>query len=217
MKNKVDGTKWNDYLISALRAFRLKEFDLAEERLDKAFAEGGNEIPYLHLLAGHIAHARGIVKEAEKSWKKVIDIDTGNAEAWNNLGVLYRKHGDDEKALAAFQEAAERSPDRPDIPYNIGNLYKSSKDFEKAVTYYNKAIEIDPEYAPAFNNLGTLYEIKKDRNKALEIFRRGLSADSGDASLRFNMGLVYQEEERWDDAREAFDTALKKRPGWIPG
>ncbi|RKX98583.1 MAG: hypothetical protein DRZ90_02290 [Spirochaetes bacterium] len=217
MKNKVDSTTWNDYLISALRAFRLKDLDLAEKRLDKAFAEGGEDIPYMYLLAGHIAHARGIVKEAEKSWKKVLEIEPDNGEAWNNLGVLYRRHGDDEKALAAFQEAEERAPDRPDIPYNIGNLYKSSGDFDKAVTYYNKAIEINPEYAPAFNNLGTLYETKKERGKALEVFRRGLSADSGDASLRFNMGLVYQEEERWDDAREAFDTALKKRPGWVPG
>jgi len=217
MKNKVDGTTWNDYLISALRAFRLKDLDLAEKRLDKAFAEGGEDIPYLYLLAGHIAHARGIIKEAEKSWKKVLELEPENGEAWNNLGVLYRRHGDDEKALAAFQEAEERAPDRPDIPYNIGNLYKSSGDFDKAVTYYNKAIEINPEYAPAFNNLGTLYETKKDRDKALEVFRRGLSADSGDASLRFNMGLVYQEEKRWDDAREAFDTALKKRPGWVPG
>jgi len=217
MKNKIDGTTWNDYLISALRAFRLKDLDLAEKRLDKAFTEGGENIPYLYLLSGHIAHARGIMKEAEKSWKRVLEIEPENIEAWNNLGVLYRKYGDDELALAAFQEAAERAPDRPDIPYNIANLYKSLNNFEKAVTYYNRAIEIDPEYAPAFNNLGTLYESKKERSKALEVFRRGLSADSGDASLRFNMGLVYQEEERWDDARDAFDTALKKRPGWVPG
>ena len=217
MKNKVDATNWNDYLIGALRAFKMKDLDLAEKRLNKAFADGGEGISYLHLLAGHIAHARGNVKEAEISWKKVLEIDPKNAEAWNNLGVLYRKQGDNEKALAAFQEAAELAPDRPDIPYNIGNLYKTSGDFEKAVSYYNKAIEADPEYAPAFNNLGTLYEAKKDREKALEVFRRGLSADSGDASLRFNMGLVYQEEERWDDAREAFNIALKKRPGWIPG
>lgn len=217
MKNIVDGTTWNDYLISAVRAFRLKDLDLSEQRLDKAFAAGGDDIAYLYLLAGHIAHSRGAAKEAEKSWKKVLDIEPDNSEAWNNLGVLYRKQGDDEKALAAFQEAAERTPGKPDIPYNIGNLYKSSNRFDEAISYYNKAIEIDPEYAPAFNNLGTLYESKKERSKALEVFRRGLSADSGDASLRFNMGLVYQEEERWDDARTAFDTALKNRPGWVPG
>jgi len=217
MKNKVDSTTWNDYLIGALRAFKLKDLDLAEHRLDKAFIESGEDVPYLYLLAGHIAHARGAVKEAEKAWKKVLELEPENAEAWNNLGVLYRKYGDKEKALAAFQEAENKAPDRPDIPYNIGNLYKSNGDLDKAVTYYNRAIQVDPDYAPAFNNLGTLYESKKERDKALEVFRRGLSADSGDASLRFNMGLVYQEEERWDDAREAFDTALKKRPGWVPG
>lgn len=217
MKNKVDGTTWNDYLLSAIRAFRLNDLDLSEQRLDKAFSAGGEEIPYLYLLAGHVALSRGALPEAEKSWKKVLDLDPGNSEAWNNLGVLYRRHGDDEKALAAFQEAAERAPDRPDIPYNIGNLHKSANRFDEAISSYNRAIEIDPDYAPAFNNLGTLYETRKERDKALAVFRRGLSADSGDASLRFNMGLVYQEEGRWDEAREAFDTALKNRPGWVPG
>ena len=52
MKNKVDGTTWNDYLVSAIRAYRLSDLDLSEQRLDKAFAAGGDDVPYLHLLAG---------------------------------------------------------------------------------------------------------------------------------------------------------------------
>ena len=93
MKNKVDGTKWNDYLVSAIRAYRLKDLDLAEQRLDKAFAAGGDDVPYLHLLAGHIAHSRGSYQEAEKAWKRVLDLEPENAEAWNNLGVLYHRKG----------------------------------------------------------------------------------------------------------------------------
>ncbi|MDT8297687.1 MAG: tetratricopeptide repeat protein, partial [Spirochaetaceae bacterium] len=217
MSNKVDGTKWNDYLIGAMRAFRLNDLDLAEKRLDKAFAAGGPSIPILHLLAGHIAHARNALIEAEKSWRRVLEIDEDNAEAWNNLGVLYRRRGDIDTALDAFQEARQRAPDRPDIPYNIGNLQKSAGRTDEAIAAYNQSIEIDPGYAPAYNNLGTIYESRKQRDRAMEVFRRGLSADSGDASIRFNMGLVYQETERWEDARESFDSALKSRPGWVPG
>ena len=217
MKNAVDGTTWNDSLSSAIRAYKLGDLDLAEQRLDKAFASGGTKIPYLHLLAGHIAHSRGALAEAEKSWRRVHEIDPDNGEAWNNLGVLYRRRGEDEKALAAFEEAAAKAPKRPDIPYNIGNLHKTAKRYDEAIAAYNRAIEVDPEYAPAYNNLGTLYEACHEREKALKVFKRGLSADKGDASIRFNMGLVFQEEKRWDDARDAFDRALKSRPGWIPG
>ena len=217
MKNTVDGTTWNDSLKSAIRAFKLGDLDLAEQRLDKAFATADGDVPYLYQLAGHIAHARGAETEAEKAWHRVHELDPKNAEAWNNLGVLYRKRGDDGKALAAFQEAAAIAADRPDIHYNIGNLHKAAGRFDDAVSAYNRSIEADPSYAPAYNNLGTLYESRKERDKALEVFKRGLTADTGDASLRFNMGLVFQEEEKWDDARDAFDRALKSRPGWIPG
>ena len=35
------------------------DLDLAEQRLDKAFTAADEEVPYLYLLAGHIALARG--------------------------------------------------------------------------------------------------------------------------------------------------------------
>ena len=134
MKNAVDGTTWNDSLKSALRAFKLGDLNLAEQRLDRAFAAADGDIPYLHQLAGHIAHARGADAEAEKAWQRVHELDPENAEAWNNLGVLYRKRGENEKALAAFQEAASIARDRPDIHYNIGNLHKAAGRFEEAVS-----------------------------------------------------------------------------------
>jgi tetratricopeptide (TPR) repeat protein len=124
MSSKVDGTKWNDYLIGAMRAFRLNDLDLAEKRLDKAFAAGGTSIPFLHLLAGHIAYARNALIEAEKSWRRVLEIDEDNAEAWNNLGVLYRRKGDVEKALDAFQEAGREHPTGPTYP-TISAICKS--------------------------------------------------------------------------------------------
>jgi len=146
-----------------------------------------------------------------------VAVDPDNAEAWNNLGVLYRRQSRDEAALDAFVEARTRAPDRPDIPFNIGNLHKSAGRYDEAITAYNRAIEIDPTFTPAYNNLGTLYESREQRDRALEVFRRGLANDSGDPSLRFNLGLVYQEEGQWEDAHSSFESALKSRPGWVPG
>ena len=220
-----------DYLAAALRAFREGDFDGARSRIDKALAQGSGEGEgtgaggtgaggievCLHVLAGRIAYVRKNYREAETCWRRALALDADHPEAWNNLGVLYRRAGRSEAAMRAFSRAEVLAPDRADIPYNIGNLHKSAGRFEEALGAYERSIELDARYTPAYNNLGTLYESRGEEERAGEVFRRGLSADTGSPYLRFNMGLIHQRHGRWEEARGEFDAALKGHPGWGPG
>ena len=215
-----------DYLAAALRAFREGDFDGARLRIDKALAQGSGEAEgtgaggievCLHVLAGRIAYVRKNYREAEACWRRALALDADHPEAWNNLGVLYRRGGRSEAAMRAFSRAEVLAPDRADIPYNIGNLHKSAGRFEEALGAYERSIELDARYTPAYNNLGTLYESRGEEERAGEVFRRGLSADTGSPYLRFNMGLMHQRHGRWEEARGEFDAALKGHPGWGPG
>ena len=220
-----------DYLAAALRAFREGDFDGARLRIDKALAQGSGEAEgtgaggtgaggievCLHVLAGRIAYVRKNYREAERCWRRALALDADHPEAWNNLGVLYRRGGRSEAAMRAFTRAEALAPDRADIPYNIGNLHKSAGRFEEALGAYERSIELDARYTPAYNNLGTLYESRGEEERAGEVFRRGLSADTGSPCLRFNMGLMHQRHGRWEEARGEFDAALKGHPGWGPG
>ena len=215
-----------DYLAAALRAFREGDFDGAWSRIDKALAQGSGEGEEtgaggievcLHVLAGRIAYVRKNYREAETCWRRALALDADHPEAWNNLGVLYRRAGRSEAAMRAFSRAEALAPDRADIPYNIGNLHKSAGRFEEALGAYERSIELDARYTPAYNNLGTLYESRGEEERAGEVFRRGLSADTGSPYLRFNMGLIHQRHGRWEEARGEFDAALKGHPGWGPG
>ena len=220
-----------DYLAAALRAFREGDFDGARSRIDKALAQGSGEAEgtgaegtgaggievCLHVLAGRIAYVRKNYREAETCWRRALALDADHPEAWNNLGVLYRRAGRSEAAMRAFSRAEALAPDRADIPYNIGNLHKSAGRFEEALGAYERSIELDARYTPAYNNLGTLYESRGEEEHAGEVFRRGLSADTGSPYLRFNMGLIHQRHGRWEEARGEFDAALKGHPGWGPG
>ena len=220
-----------DYLAAALRAFREGDFDGAQSRIDTALAQGSGEAEEtgaggtgaggievcLHVLAGRIAYVRKNYREAERCWRRALALDADHPEAWNNLGVLYRRGGRSEAAMRAFSRAEALAPDRADIPYNIGNLHKSAGRFEEALGAYERSIELDARYTPAYNNLGTLYESRGEEERAGEVFRRGLSADTGSPCLRFNMGLMHQRHGRWEEARGEFDAALKGHPGWGPG
>ena len=47
-------------------------------------------------------------------------MDDGFAKAWNNLGTVFARMGQDQSAEEAYLEAVRRGPDDPDAWYNIG-------------------------------------------------------------------------------------------------
>jgi len=67
-------------------------------------------------------------------------------EAWNNLGISYKKEFFKEQAAACFQKAWEINPDCADYPSNCAGCYINEGEPEVAIELCNKALEIDPEH-----------------------------------------------------------------------
>ena len=53
----------------------------------------------------------GLWNEAAMRWKRIVEIDSDNAQAHNNLGVAYESKGNFEAALAEYKAAVESDPD----------------------------------------------------------------------------------------------------------
>ena len=60
---------------------------------------------------------------AEDAFKKAIDTNNRNIEAYNQLGMLYRRHGRLDEAQFIYEEALRRDPDDTNIHWNLGILY----------------------------------------------------------------------------------------------
>lgn len=60
---------------------------------------------------------------AETAFKKAIDANSRTIEAYNQLGMLYRRHGRLDEAQFIYEEALRRDPDNSNIHWNLGILY----------------------------------------------------------------------------------------------
>ncbi len=58
--------------------------------------------------------------------------------------------GDYSLAISNLTQAAQMSPDAPDIPYLLGEILRMQGDFKGAASAYKKAIGINPNFAPAY-------------------------------------------------------------------
>jgi Flp pilus assembly protein TadD len=95
------------------------------------------------LLLGKVYQEEGKNELAEKAYREIRGGGLASAKAYNNLGILYIKQSQYEKAQDAFNSSINFYPQIPDAHYNLGKLiidFKGDptlarKHLEAALTY----------------------------------------------------------------------------------
>lgn len=86
---------------------------------------------------------------AEDLLNELLEAGSNSLNVFNTLGVLHRKKGNVDQALAQYKKALKVHPDEPYIYYNIGRLYLDMKKMDKARTYFQAALDKDAEFDEA--------------------------------------------------------------------
>jgi tetratricopeptide (TPR) repeat protein len=136
-------------------------------------------------------------------------------------GVTASRAGDNDAAIAKFNEAIGIMPTCYDCFYNVGYAYAQKKEYDKAEEAFKKAIEQKPDYVEAYNGLATIYNAQKKFDQAQEASQKAatLAAAGGAASggaagvdALYNQGVIAWNAGKAEDAKKAFEEALKVDP-----
>lgn len=137
----------------AVEAFKMatsidRLYAKAFKALGKIYSKlGNNEMAEQYLQkAADIYLSSEKDEEAEDVLKELIKIKPDTQNAYNSLGVLYRKKGDTDKSLNFYKKALKIQPDGAHVHYNIGKLYLYLKNFQKAKEHIEKAVQFNPGY-----------------------------------------------------------------------
>ncbi len=113
--------------------------------------------------------------EDKQMWDKAIeeylilqelDASTGTGYAVNNLGYLYLRIGENEKALEMFKKYTAILPDDANPLDSIAEAYFHMGRIGDAISNYNAALEISPDHGSGIP-LGYLHALKQDYPEAL--------------------------------------------------
>ena len=150
--------------------------------------------------------------EAERAYRRAIEIDPKFAFAWCNLGnLLSGDLGRHEEAEEAYRRAIELDPKDAHAWFNLGYLLSVHFDRnEEAEESYCRAIEIDPKDAYAWFNLGNLLCAHFGQyEEAEEAYRRAIEIDAKFAYSWNGLGSLNSHVGRYEEAEEAYRRAIE--------
>lgn len=110
----------------------------------------------MRLFLGDTAIARNNLPEAEKLYTSVIQLQPGNAIAFNNLAWVtgqLKKDG----AIAYAEKAIALAPSQPAFMDTLAMLWSDKGDYAKALEWQNKAIAAQPSNAAYKLNLAKIH------------------------------------------------------------
>lgn len=161
-------------------------------------------------------------KNEDNLWIATAKTSPSDPKTHNNLGDVYARHGDLEKATQEFQLATQINPSYADAYHNLANTYqkmseqnkdKSQEYLNLAIENYRKAIEFNPLLWQSYQNLGAIYFEKEDFETAIKYFAEAVKINPSDLNLKFNLGIIHLKAGKKDTAQAIFLEILKVDPG----
>ena len=108
------------------------------------------------LRQGNHNFEKGDYKEAEKDYRKALEVNKESVKGKFNLGSAVYKNNNYEESAKIYANLAENSVDRETkskIFHNLGNSLLQSKEYEKSILAYKNALMNDPKNKDTKYNL----------------------------------------------------------------
>lgn len=112
----------------------------------------------LYVRASHYDENPDTLDEAERLYRKAIELDPWLAIAYTNLGNICFRRGQDEQAEKLYRKALLIDRIQPEAQYNLGYVMLERGHPEDAIENFKGAIATDPRFADAYFNLAMAYE-----------------------------------------------------------
>ena len=146
---------------------------------------------------------------AARFYKELLRSDESNVEYLQQLGSIYVRAGQDEKAIPYYEQIITFNQNNTDAMVSLGAIFRRLKRYEDSVNILHKAQDISAGN-PAINyNLGFTYKEMGDYDDAIDAFEIVTARNPDDVLAHNHLGSIYLAKKEHDKAITAFKRGLQ--------
>ncbi len=151
------------------------------------------------LRLAFIEFERGNFEEAANRFEYVLKRNPKEHEVVYFLGVVRRRLGQTEEAVAVFDSIPIAHQRYVEARTQIAGIYENSGEFERAIAEVEAAKEVE-ESRPLDLYLASLLAKSGDFDGALAFLKRLMDESPDDAEILYNIGVIHGEAKQIDEA-----------------
>ncbi len=100
------------------------------------------------MRTGLEAARTGEMDEAAVAFRKAVELDPTDAEAWSSLGVVLVRAGDETRGVEAFRRALRAAPRHPEAHRNLAVVFDRQGRAAEAARHYRAFLATSPADSP---------------------------------------------------------------------
>jgi Tfp pilus assembly protein PilF len=189
------------------------QLDAASIQAELALRAGGDLVEAA-LEPGVIAEAHGDLQSARQTYLAASSMWFDSALPYWHLGLVDRRLGLPDDAIAQFSQAAKHLPNPAPAYEQLGEIALSQHQTAEAEDDFHRALAADPELIDAHNNLAAIALTQTADAEADSQCRAALAIDPDNAVACNNMGILLVRRGDTEQARQYFLHALLSDPGF---
>ena len=143
-----------------------------------------------HNWMGFIYEWRKQIPDAEREFKRAIELDPDDPATLANIGALYGRAGRLEEAVTVLNRAVAKEPDNKEAWVNLGAAQGRLRHAREAIEALETARRKGVRSTTLFNALALAYLQDHQREKALEYLRESLEMDPNQKDARDLLKVV---------------------------
>lgn len=175
---------------------------------DSAVKHPGKARPHANL--GLALAESGKEEQAEREYRRALEIEPSAPVAHNNLAALLLRQGRVDAAESHLREAIQLKPDYVDARMGYGGFFRERGQYEEAAEQFRRALDKEPENVAGNKSLGNALLRGGHPEEALPVLNKARGLSSNDHEVLLDLGEALSLCGQIDEAVRVYETILDK-------
>jgi tetratricopeptide (TPR) repeat protein len=147
---------------------------------------------------------QGNTDEALGEYRRAISAYPEFVAAYNNIGEIYARKGDSEKAICSYMEALKIDKHHR-VLLNLGVEHFNRKNYTNALKYFTESIAREPQFLEGNFYAGLVHYTQQDYKKAEKYLEIVVNIDQRHVKANYLLSHIYYEWKQYRKTIECLD------------